>query len=124
MDILIQSVCQKAKLLGTSVNIRFWKRNGQPMGKSWTEPAPQTTSEEKGCMGVTSHVIIRRPFEYLEPVVREIFEGAEDVQVILDRRWHERRQSAAADHPESRRKLPDRRASAPILDVLINMDPQ
>ena len=122
MDILVQSVLQKAKLLGASVNIRFCERKGGPLRMAENESALAVTSESRGSTNVTSHVIIHRQFGYLEPVVRQIFDGAEDVQVILDRRWHERRQSVGDDSPEDRRRLQDRRASNPMLDVLIRVD--
>lgn len=36
-------------------------------------------------------IIIRRPYAYLEPEFRGAFEGQEDVEIIIDRRFPERR---------------------------------
>lgn len=39
-------------------------------------------------------IIIRRPFAHLEERFRRVFEGQEDVKVIVDRRHGDRRRSA------------------------------
>ena len=66
-----------------------------------------------------SHLIIHRSHGNLEPMIREIFEGEEDVHVMVDRRWHERRQIGAGVCQENNRRLHDRRASAPMVVVLM-----
>jgi len=51
--------------------------------------AKAAPSPEKGA-GVMS-VIIRRPYVFLEKELRSAFKGQEDVKVIVDRRYAERR---------------------------------
>ena len=68
---------------------------------------------------MTSYVILRKPYTYLEPVVRAMFAEAEDVVILVDRRWHERRQGPANGGTEDRRSAGDRRLSTPMLDILI-----
>ncbi|RPI06925.1 MAG: hypothetical protein EHM71_11405 [Zetaproteobacteria bacterium] len=72
---------------------------------------------------MTSYVIIRREYSYLEPLIRSIFEEAEDVRVLIDRRSSEERRDAQPSSAGSERpSTPDRRASAPMLDILINVE--
>jgi hypothetical protein len=71
----------------------------------------------------TSYVIIHQPYTYLESVVRSMFSEAEDVKVIVDRRCHERRQEPAPLGIDNRRKRRDRRQAAPMLDILIHVNP-
>lgn len=70
---------------------------------------------------MTSYVIIRREYSYLEPLIRSMFEEAEDVRVLIDRRSEERREPPAPPEGE-RRSANDRRASTPMLDILINVE--
>jgi hypothetical protein len=70
----------------------------------------------------TSYVIIHKHYMYLEAVVRSMFEEAEDVKVIVDRRFHERRSGPASLRITNRRQQQDRRQAAPMLDILINVD--
>lgn len=70
-----------------------------------------------------SMVIIRQPYTYLEPHVRSLFEGAEDVQILADRRLHERRKVPTPWIQDRRNSSIDRRVSAPMLDIQINLDP-
>ncbi len=69
-----------------------------------------------------SLVIIRQPYTYLEPYVRSMFEEAEDIRIIVDRRFHERRQVGAPSAPNRRKNTSDRRFSAPMLDILIDVE--
>lgn len=70
---------------------------------------------------MTSLVIIQKEYSYLEPLVRSIFEGAEDVTILIDRRGGENR-TASTFSPESEtRVLSERRSSALMLDILINV---
>lgn len=54
-------------------------------------------------------IIIRRPFAHLEERFRRVFEGQEDVKVIVDRRYRERRRGARPVAPE--RRQTDRRGA-------------
>ena len=95
METLIQSFLGIAARLNSPIHIRYWERQGEPTRSSRNgkegELAAQTGSNGRK----TSHVIIRQPYLFLEPVVRSFFEGAEDVRVISDRRFRERRQAPA-----------------------------
>jgi hypothetical protein len=42
--------------------------------------------------------------------------------VIVDRRWHERRQTLEPAPSSNRRIVRDRRVAAPMLDILINVE--
>ena len=55
------------------------------------------------------YIIIRRPFAHLEERFRRVFEGQEDVKVIVDRRYRERRRGAQPVAPE--RRQADRRGA-------------
>ena len=71
---------------------------------------------------MTSYVIIHREYSYLEPLVRSIFQEAEDVKVLIDRRSKERPEHAPPPKNFERLNSTDRRASAPMLDILINVE--
>jgi len=68
-----------------------------------------------------SLVIVRQSYTYLEPFVRSMFEDAEDVRIIVDRRFHERRRVTAARVP-NRRTSSERRVSSPMLDIVIAVE--
>jgi hypothetical protein len=125
MEIVIQSFLEKAQRLGSPIHIRYWQKPTQPPGKpmigeNGKEAAlsPQTEFPARK----TSFVIIHKSYTYLEPVVRSMFEGAEDVQIVVDRRWRERRQAVVSGVENRRNPTSDRRRSAPILDILINVE--
>ena len=52
-------------------------------------------------------IVIRRPYGYLEKELCSTFEGEEDVKIIVDRRYGQRRTSPQA--VESERRRTDRR---------------
>jgi hypothetical protein len=52
-----------------------------------------------------------------------MFAEAEDVKVIVDRRFQERRHGPASLGIDNRRKKRERRQTAPMLDILINVNP-
>jgi hypothetical protein len=122
VEILIQSFMERAQQLGSSFHIRYRDNKGVPSVKSATgkegELSPQTEKAEKK----RSYVVIHKSYTYLEPVVRSMFEGAEDVQIVVDRRWHERRQAVVSGVENRRVPASDRRRSTPILDILINVE--
>ncbi len=118
MEILIQSVLQEARRLRLKLHLRYLH-------------AEQTAGPAAGALGrrmhlqpgspsAMSYVIISRSYQYLEPVVRQLFRQAPDVQVLVDRRWHTRRMVHRAAAAE-RRSRADRRVSAPMLDILIDV---
>jgi hypothetical protein len=66
----------------------------------------KTTSPSEEGPGMM-HIIIRRPHAQLEKELRRTFEGQEDVQVIVDRRYGERRtpkQPIAVDRRRGERR--------------------
>ena len=123
MEILVQSLLEKTSELHPWFHIRYWEKGKQSAESSRNEEDVVGSIQQGGDGRGVSYVIIRRSHGYLEPVVHRMLGGAEDVRVLVDRRWQERRQSVADDYPESRPRVPDRRTSAPMLDVLINVDP-
>jgi hypothetical protein len=122
MEILIQSVLQKVVRLGSSVHIRYSERNAHPPATSGDGKKVGMGKEREGDERMTSYVILRKPYTYLEPVVRAMFAEAEDVEIMVDRRWHERRQGRANGGTEDRRNASNRRLSTPMLDILINVE--
>ena len=124
MEILIQSVLQDAKRIGSSLHIRYSERMGQPVEEpgSSGNGKEDKNALEPGDVRKTSYVIIHKPYTYLEPVVRSMFEEAEDVKVIVDRRFHERRSAPTPFRVTNRRQQQDRRQAIPMLDILINVD--
>lgn len=79
--------------------------------------AKATSPPEKG-PGVMT-VIIRRPYAYLEKELRSTFEGQEDVKVIVDRRYRERR--TKIQPVEIERRGADRRGpKEELLEVLLS----
>jgi hypothetical protein len=120
MEILVQSVQEKAAWLESVVHVRYWEKRAQSVVSPHNGKDFEGASLEKGTGRMVSYVIVRRSHSYLEPVIRELFGDAEDVRVLPDRRWHERRQ-VPHPVPEDRRILPERRISVPMLDVLIGV---
>lgn len=63
-------------------------------------------------------IIIRRPYSHLEKELRSAFEGQEDVKIIVDRRYEERRGSVRPYEIEHRR-IDRRRPKEELAEVLI-----
>jgi len=63
-------------------------------------------------------IIIRRPYSHLEKELRKAFEGQEDVKIIVDRRYEERRGSVRPYEIEHRR-IDRRRPKEELAEVLI-----
>jgi len=125
MEILIQSVLEKARQFGSSIHLRYWETKSHPLvpsGNGGNGKGTKVSDQEHGQQERSSYVILRKDYAYLEPVVRSMFEEANDVRVIVDRRWHERRQTAEAALTSNRRRVRDRRVAAPMLDILINVE--
>jgi len=121
MDILIHSLLDTARTLNTSLHIRYYA-HAHSLGK---RPASQSQSIEssasEGTTVMTSYVIIRREFSYLEPLIRSLFEEAEDVKVLIDRRVEDRQEDTPPEEGD-RRRPGNRRDSKPMLDILISVD--
>ena len=118
MEILVQSLLEKTSELHPWIYIRYWENGRQSVGSSRNEEDIVGPIQQGGTGRGMSYVIVRRSHSYLETVVNRVLDGAEDVRVLVDRRWRERRQAAHQVAME-RRALPDRRTSAPMLDILI-----
>ena len=118
MDILIQSLLNKARGLGTSLHIRYSAK--APTSGSPNEAKQNQLSRSTGGE-MTSLVIIQKEYSYLEPLVRSIFEEAADVTILIDRRSGENRTSSTFSPESERRVASERRSSTPMLDILINV---
>jgi hypothetical protein len=121
MDILIQPLLHRARALNASVHIRYSARS-QPLGESTDSFSSHSLAEPReGSAGMTSYVIIRRQYSYLEPVIRSMFEDAQDVMVFIDRRSEEGGGTSEVPGDGERRTVLERRSSTPMLDILINV---
>ena len=122
MDILIQSLLNKARKFNAAMHIRYSTRSQSKGTSSAPESQRASLDAAEGGVGMTSYVIIRREYSYLEPLIRSMFEDAEDVTVLIDRRSEERRDPPASPAEGDQRSTTDRRASTPMLDILINVE--
>ncbi len=64
-------------------------------------------------------IVVQRPYAHLEKELRDAFKEQEDVKVILDRRYGERRKKLKAV-PADRRKSDRRSPKANMVDVVIS----
>lgn len=122
MEILIQPLLDKVRKFNVSMHIRYSTRctaERVPVAPQ-LQLAPPDAAE--GQLGMTSYVIIRREYSYLEPLIRSLFQEAEDVKVLIDRRSEERPAEAAPVLDLESRTPTERRASTPMLDILINVE--
>lgn len=83
--------------------------------------APLTPDGQRPHLGRTSIIVLRRPYAFLAPAIRSLFEGDEDVQLIVDRRECERNALKALAVGDGRFRTWDPRGSLPILDVVIDL---
>ena len=65
------------------------------------------------------YIIIRQPYAYLEKELRSTFEGQEDVKVIVDRRYGERRMKTQPVEL-ARRRADRRRPKEELVEVLLS----
>jgi hypothetical protein len=72
---------------------------------------------EKGA-GMMS-IVIRRPYAFLEKELRSAFEGQEDVKVIVDRPYRERRKSKQPVGLE-RRRADRRNAKRELVELVLS----
>jgi len=78
----------------------------------------KATSSLEGSAGAM-RIIIRQPYAFLEKELRTTFEGQEDVKVIVDRRYRERRTRTQA--VESEHRHADRRGpKEELVEVLLS----
>jgi hypothetical protein len=125
MDILIQPVLEKMRQLGSSIHLRYMEartHHSVASGNGGMAKETEVTWKGTGEGERMSYVILRKEYAYLESIVRSLFEDATDVRVIVDRRWHERRQASDTAPVANRRAAKDRRMAAPMLDILINVE--
>jgi len=78
-----------------------------------TVPTPE---EGAGIMSI----IIRRPYDHLEKELCRAFKGEEDVKVIVDRRYVERRTTQQAVEIE-RRRADRRHPNEELVEVVISI---
>jgi len=74
-------------------------------------------SPEKGAGEMS--IIIQRPYAFLEKELRSAFKGQEDVKVIVDRRYAERRAGIQPVKLE-RRHLDRRGSKAQLIEVVLS----
>ena len=67
----------------------------------------------------TMTIVIWRPYAHLEKELRSAFKGVEDVKVILDRRYEERRKSKEPVTVECR-QADRRRSKAELIEIVIS----
>ena len=124
MEILLESFLDNADSAKSPIHLRYLGKEVEPENAWWDTVKANMPSagENEGGSG-KSIIIIRRPYSFLAPVITSMFEEAKDVRVIVDRRFHDRRQTFNSSvQVERRRGTKDRRRSSPMLDVLINVD--
>ena len=121
MDILVHSLLNRVQKFNTSLHIRYYA-HAHPPGEFTASDGQQIASySAEGSKAMTSYVIIRREYSYLEPLIRSIFEDAKDVKVLIDRRVHDRREEDPSEEGD-RRRPDNRRSSTPMLDILITVE--
>jgi hypothetical protein len=123
MDILVQSLLDKVRNFNASLHIRYYSQMHAPGGSAVSDVQRTESRSTEGSKPMTSYVIIRREYSYLEPLIRSMFEDASDVNVFIDRRSEDRREPPATPAEGERRGPTDRRASTPMLDILIDVEP-
>ena len=121
MDILIQSLLDKVRKFNASLHIRYYSQMHAPDASKALDGQHEESHAGEGSKPMTSYVIIRREYSYLEPLIRSMFEDALDVDVFIDRRSEDRREPLPLTEGE-RRSPTDRRTSTPMLDILINVE--
>ena len=124
MIILLQSLVRKASPIAGSVFIRYWEKKHNSLTDLDNSKEFQLANQKGPSGKKISYIVVRREYAYLEPVVRETFKDAADIQVLIDRRSTERRTSCGTNGGtvENRRKVADRRVSTPMLDIMINLN--
>jgi hypothetical protein len=91
----------------------------EELGGGNAQPAVRKQPRNETAMSI---IVIRRPYSFLAPVVHLAFQGAEDVEIIVDRRVQVRRRQSTPVPVDRRQQTGDRRKSSPMLDVIIDLD--
>ena len=122
MDTSLDASLEYVRSTAHSIRVRYLDNGrGAESDEGGGGKAPLTPDGQRPHLGRTSIIVIRRPYAFLAPAIRLLFEGDEDVQVIVDRRQCERNALAALAVGEGRFRTWDRRRSLPILDVIIDL---
>ena len=121
MDTSLDASLEYLRSTAHSIRIRYLDNRGGGAHDEGGGKAPLIPDGQRPQPGRTSIIAIRRPYAFLAPAIRSLFEGYEDVQVIVDRRQCERDALAALAVGDGRFRTWDRRRSLPILDVIIDL---
>jgi len=120
LDACLEYLCSTAH--SHSIRVRYLDSGGGGAHDEGGGKAPLIPDGQRPQLGRrTSIIVIRRPYAFLVPVIRSLFEGDEDVQVLVDRRQCERNALATLAVGDGRFRTWDRRRSLPILDVIIDL---
>jgi hypothetical protein len=127
LEILVQSILRETNQLSSAIHIRYWDRKTSPDISNPSHPMESALATETGTYGrKASYIILRKDYAYLKPIIQETFHEAEGVRVFIDRRSGERRKpqsgNGKGELAQERRAASDRRASSPILDIIIALD--
>jgi hypothetical protein len=123
MEIVPDSFLSCAGSTNSRLQVRYLGKEGDrgDLGENGGA-AHLTPDEPEGNHRRASLVVIRKPYSALAPAICSLFEGDEDVRVIVDRRKADRRRQSVPVAIERRIGKGDRRGSFPILDVVIDLD--
>jgi hypothetical protein len=123
MEIVPDSFLDFASPKSTRIQVRYFGKEGQRVNDGENSRETQLTPDEQGRNHKrASLVVIRQPYSFLASAVRSMFEGDDDVQVIIDRRKEDRRRRSVPVVIDRRAETRDRRGSFPILDVVMDLD--
>ena len=122
MDTSLDASLEHLRSKAHSIRIRYLEKGeGAAYHEGGGGNAPLTPDGQRPHRGRTSIIVIREPYAFLAPAIRSLFEGDEDVQVLVDRRQCERHALAPLGVRDGRSQTRDRRGSLPILDVVIDL---
>ena len=71
--------------------------------------------------GGQTDIVVRRPFEHLAREIQRIFKSQPDVNVIIDRRYSERRGQSEQQVEKERRSAERRQPKEKLVDVVITV---
>jgi hypothetical protein len=122
MDTSLDASLEYLRSTAHSIRIRYLDSGkGAAYDEGGGGKVPLTPDGQRPHRGTTSIIVIRQPYAFLAPAIHSMFEGDEDVQVLVDRRQRERHAPATIVVGDSRFRTADRRRSHPILDVIIDL---
>jgi len=123
MEIVPDSFLEFASSRISHIHVSYLGKEGASGDNAGDAGEAQPSADERhGNHKRMSLVVIRQPYSFLASAVRSMFEGDEDVQVIIDRRKEDRRRESLPVVIERRIERIDRRNSFPILDVVMDLD--